>query len=61
MKIKCKNGNTVDCWYDRKTRQSVMQVLDSEGNQIGDAEYSGNRESARFVKQFAIKDNGGRA
>lgn len=60
MKIICRNGNTIDYWYDRRIRQSVVQVLDSSGNQIGDAEYSGNRKSAKFSRELAIKDNGGR-
>jgi hypothetical protein len=29
MKTKCANGNTVDHWYDRKTRSSVTQVNDA--------------------------------
>ncbi len=61
MKTKCKNGNTVQNWYDRKTRSSVVQVLDAEGNQMGDADYSGCRASARYAKAQAVKANGGKA
>jgi DNA-binding beta-propeller fold protein YncE len=60
VRIKCNNGNTVSSWYDRKTRSSVTQVLDKDGNQLGDADYSGNRVSARWARTQAVKDNGGR-
>ena len=61
MKTKCKNGNSVERFYDQSTRSSVTRVLDQNGNQIGDADYSGDKESANFVKNQMIKDNGGRA
>ncbi len=60
MKTKCKNGNTVENWYDRRSRNSVCQVLDKDGYQIGDADYSGCKESAKYAKEQAIKANGGR-
>lgn len=58
-KIKCKNGNTVERFYDRATRSSVTIVIDADGNQVGEADYSGNKVSAAFAMQQAIKDNGG--
>jgi hypothetical protein len=61
MKIKCKNGNYVERFYDRASRSSVTRVLDSNLNQIGDADYSGSKLSADFAKNQMIKDNGGRA
>lgn len=61
MKTKCANCNTVDHWYDRKTRSSVTQVNDAAGNQIGDAQYSGNRITAHATRNGAIKANGGKA
>jgi len=61
MKTKCANGNTVDHWYDRKTRSSVTQVNDADGNQIGDAQYSGNKTTAQATRNAAIKANGGKA
>ena len=36
----------VDKWYDRKTRSWIIQTLDAEGNQIGDATYVGSRGEA---------------
>jgi hypothetical protein len=33
-------------WYDRKTRSYVVQTLDPDGNQVGDAAYCGTREWA---------------
>lgn len=61
MKEKCKNGNTVERFYDRTSRSSVTRVLDPNGNQIGDADYSGNKKSSDYVKSIMIKDNGGAA
>jgi hypothetical protein len=61
MKTKCKNGNTVENWYDRRSRNSVCRVLDKDGNQMGDADYSGCRESANFAKEQGIRLNGGKA
>ena len=61
MKTKCKNGNTVERFYERTSRSSVTRVLDANGNQIGDASYDGNKKSAAFVKAAMIKDNGGAA
>lgn len=60
MIIHCNNGNKLDCWYDRQTRSSVLQVMDPEGNQIGEADYSGNRISADHMKAFRLRENGGR-
>jgi hypothetical protein len=60
MITKCNNGNSVETWYDPKSRNSVCRVLDKNGHQFGDAEYSGCRESAKYAKEQAIKDNGGK-
>jgi len=57
---KCKNGNLVERFYDRASRSSVTRVIDSQGNQIGDADYSGDRKSADYVKTIMIQDNGGK-
>ena len=59
MKILCKNGNTVERWYDRQTRSSVTQVLDPAGNQLGSADYDGNKASAKFSLDARVKENGG--
>jgi hypothetical protein len=59
MKTRCKNGNTVERFYDRQTRSSVTRVLDPNGNQIGEADYSGNKKSADFAKAMMLKDNEG--
>ena len=55
----CKNGNTVLRWYDRRTRSTVIQTLDTAGNQVGDADYNGNRKSADFAHTAILKENGG--
>lgn len=58
-KVICKNGNTVERFYERSTRSSVVIVKDGEGNQIGEAEYDGNPISHATSFYRAIKDNGG--
>jgi len=58
-KVLCCNGNIVERFYDRRTRSSVTIVHDAQGNQIGEADYSGNKESAAFAMRTAIADNGG--
>lgn len=49
----------IERWYDRKSRSTVIQVLDANGDQIGDADYSGNKQSADFAHEYFIKQNGG--
>lgn len=58
-KIICQNGNTVERWYDRRSRSSVTVLKDSEGYQVGSAFYSGTKVSADSVRETLIKDNGG--
>lgn len=60
MKTLCKNGRYVERFYDRRTRSSVTRVIDEAGNQIGDADFSGNRISADYAKEAMIRENGGR-
>lgn len=43
------NSHTVETWHDPHSRSYVTQYLDAEGSQIGDAEYSGTRDSAAFA------------
>ena len=56
MKTELVNGFAVETWWDRQSRNWITQILDSEGNQQGDAMFSSNRESARFTHQVAISD-----
>jgi hypothetical protein len=58
-KTPCLNGNTVFCWYDRWTRSHVVQTLDADGNQVGDADYSGSAASRDWAKAAIIRQNGG--
>lgn len=44
----CNDGNTVERFYDRATRSSVTRILDKDGNQVGEAQYDGNKLSASF-------------
>lgn len=41
----------VDRWYDRKSRSWVIQKLDANGYQIGDAEHSGTRRGAVMIAE----------
>jgi len=61
MKIKCKNGNTVESWYDRATKSYVTRILGRYGNRIGDAEFSGCKESRDSDVKSAVEQNGGKA
>lgn len=58
-KVRCRNGNIVERFYDRSTRSSVTRVVDPNGNQIGDADYSGNKGSACWIEKILVRDNGG--
>ncbi len=48
---KCKNGYRVERFYNRQDRCSVTRVLDTEGNQVGDASYDGTKESSTCGKR----------
>lgn len=61
LRTKCKNGNTVVRFYDIVTRSSVTQVIDPDGNQVGDSEYDGNKDSAAFSWHALVRHNGGEA
>lgn len=61
MITKCANGNSVENWYDDAQKSSVSIVIDPEGNQIGEAAYSGNKITAASEREGMITANGGRA
>lgn len=50
----------IDTWYDRHTKDYVIQVKDDEGNQIGEAVRVGNRQErdnlVRLMEQERGKD-----
>lgn len=60
-KVRCNNGNTVERFYDPRTRSSVTAVYDPEHIQIGEADYDGNQITAAYSMAMAIKANGGEA
>ena len=37
---------TIDKWYDRKTRSWVIQIKNKEGFQLGEAQYFGTKQEA---------------
>jgi len=43
----------VDYWYDRHTRSWVVQCVDSQGNQVGEARYVYTKLEAQ---QFTVAD-----
>jgi hypothetical protein len=59
-------GGLVETWYDKPTRSWVSQIKDTNGNQVGSAEYTGSgRDSAKKAHDFLvgeaerrIRDNG---
>lgn len=58
-KVECANGLFVERFWDRSYRSSVTRVIDKEGNQIGEADYSGSTASANSVRDYMIAENGG--
>lgn len=53
-------STSVDMWYDRTTRNWVVQVKDEHGNQIGDAVYVYTQpeallEKARLERRHGVK------
>ncbi|MCX7177961.1 MAG: hypothetical protein NTX56_04055 [Proteobacteria bacterium] len=55
----CKADGTVVKWYDRQSRNWIVQKLDASGNQIGDAGITGTRAGAdvyeaEFRKEIAV-------
>jgi len=48
-------GGSVETWYDKGTRSWVTQTKDAEGNQVGEAEYTGRgKASAKNAHDFAV-------
>jgi hypothetical protein len=37
----------------------VIQTIDTNGNQVGEADYSGNKQSADFAHGAILKKNSG--
>ena len=42
-------------WWDRLTRQWIIQAKDAEGNQIGNADYAPNRRTLPSVLKAMIE------
>jgi len=50
-------GGSVETWYDKGTRSWVTQTKDAEGNQVGEAEYTGRgKASAKNAHDFAVSE-----
>lgn len=45
------NGYKVTSWYDRSERSWVSQLLDADGNQIGEAEFDGHRDGLPYSRE----------
>lgn len=54
MKTQIQNY-TVESWWSSDHRYWITQILDSEGNQVGDADYSPNKNAMKFVHEFNVK------
>lgn len=46
------DGQSVYTWYDRQSRNWITQLRDSQKNQIGNAEFSGNKKSANITHKY---------
>ena len=49
------NGHTIDTWYDKQSKLWITQLLDENAHQIGDAEFSPNKQSALYIHKQLVK------
>lgn len=47
---------SVDAWYDKHTRLWVVQLLNKDGYQVGDAQYVYGKAEAKAVKAELEKE-----
>jgi len=47
-------GSSVETWWDRYSRNWVTQTKDAEGNQVGHADYTGERLGAAIAHVWAL-------
>tara|TARA_R110002051_G_scaffold241955_2_gene302356 strand:+ start:2529 stop:3005 length:477 start_codon:yes stop_codon:yes gene_type:complete len=50
------NGNTVETWWDRQSLNWITHPLDAEGNQLADADFSGEKNDAAIAHLWALID-----
>lgn len=46
----------ITTWYDENTKSYVTQLIDPNGNQVGDAQYDGNTDDMLASRKFMMKD-----
>lgn len=51
-----KDGTTVSTWWDKHSRNWITAVKDEEGNQIGDADFAGCKETALANHNARVKE-----
>ena len=44
----------VETWYDKHSRNYITTMLDADGQQIDDADFTGNRFDAHFAHTTAV-------
>ncbi len=49
------NITNIEIWYNRSAKSWVVQMLDDEGNQIGDAVYVYTKREAEIAKADMIR------
>lgn len=54
--VKHGNGGTVDAWYSRSDEHWIVQRLDAEGNQIGDAQFPYHSVDANRAIRHMLTD-----
>ena len=44
----------IETWYDKHSRNYITMFLDADDNEVSAAEYTGNREDAKFAHGTAV-------
>lgn len=52
-----KDFATIDVWYNRSARSWVVQRMDPDGNQVGDADYVYTKREALLIKKSYEEGN----
>lgn len=49
-------GYYVESWWDKQSRNWITTLCTAEGDQLGEAMFSGNRESMIFDHDYMVSD-----
>lgn len=59
MKTHCKNGSTIESWWDAHSRNHITQVWGVDGNEVGDSEIVGTKEGRDLAHAERVAACGG--